>query len=294
MNTQNTLAEFSETDLIINKDGSVYHLGLRPEQLADTIITVGDPQRVAKVSAFFDEITEQVHRREFITHTGFYKKKRITVLSTGMGTDNIEILMHELDALANIDLSNRRLKNEHKSLEIIRIGTSGSMQTSIPVGTELASAIGIGLDNLMCFYELPQSEWQSRICQELREKLALPFPLFMAPASAKLLKKVAYDMIQGQTVSCPGFYAPQGRSVRVSAKYPDLLLQMSDFRAENDFYLTNFEMETSAYYALGQLLGHEMLSLNMIVANRISKEFLTDYESAMKALIQKTLDRIVA
>jgi uridine phosphorylase len=282
-----------ESELILNSDGSIYHLNLLPEHISDVIITVGDPDRVAKVSRYFDSIEVEVSKREFITHTGYYKGKRITVISTGMGTDNIDILMNELDALVNIDLMTRMpvAEEDRISLKIIRIGTSGALQSTVPLGSHLASVYGIGLDSLMQFYPLEQTEYENGISERLKHALELPYSPYCVQGSEMLRQKIAFDMIPGNTITCPGFYAPQGRVLRVPLKKPDLLAAYNSF-AHEEFYLTNFEMETAGYYALGRLMGHEMLSLNAIVADRINHKFDPNHEATVNDLILKVLDRI--
>ncbi|WP_116542785.1 nucleoside phosphorylase [Pontibacter virosus] len=279
------------SELIINKNGTIYHLNLQPEHISDTIITVGDPDRVPMVSKYFDEIEVQITKREFVTHTGYYKGKRLTVISTGMGTDNIDILMNELDALVNIDFQSREPNEEKISLKIVRIGTSGSLQSDIPLGSHLASHHGIGLDSLMEFYPLEQDENEQSISKALQEQLGVGFRPYVVNGSRSLIEKIAFDMIPGNTLTCPGFYAPQGRVLRGGLRNPDLLQVYQNFKV-CDFRLTNFEMETAGYYAMGRLLGHEMLSLNAIVANRISQEFATNAEEVIDSLIVKVLERI--
>lgn len=282
-----------ESELILNPDGSVYHLNLLPEQISDIILTVGDPERVAKVSQYFDSIEISVTKREFITHTGYYKGKRITVISTGMGTDNIDILMNELDALVNIDLLTRIpvAEEDRISLKIIRIGTSGALQTTVPLGGHLASVYGIGLDSLMEFYPLQQTDFENAISQGLKTALNLPYAPYCVQGSEKLRQQIAFDMIPGNTLTCPGFYAPQGRVLRVPLKNENLLQAYHNF-AHEDFKLTNFEMETAGYYALGRLMGHEMLSLNAIVADRINHRFAENADETINDLILKVLDRV--
>lgn len=280
-----------ESELIINPDGTVYHLNLQPEHISDTIITVGDPERVAKVSRHFDELEVEVAKREFITHTGYYKGKRLTVISTGMGTDNIDILMNELDALVNIDFQSREVNEEKISLKIVRIGTSGSLQDSVPLGSHLASHTSIGLDTLMQFYPLEQTAEEQSITSKLQQELELGFRPYMVTGSQSLIQKIAFDMIPGNTLTCPGFYAPQGRVLRGGLRNQQLLQTYHNFR-HNDYLLTNFEMETAGYYSMGRLLGHEMLSLNAIVANRITQQFAPNAEQVIDELILKVLDRI--
>jgi uridine phosphorylase len=284
--------QIPESELVLNVDGSVYHLHLRQEHIAENIIVVGDPERVPKVSRFFDTVELKVQKREFITHTGTYGGKRISVISSGIGTDNVEILLTELDALVNIDLQKREIKDQHTSLNIIRIGTSGSLQTDIPLGSHLASAYGIGLDTLMCFYHLPQSDFEGRIGEKLQTLLALPFVPYCVPSSEKLLEKFGTEMLQGNTVTCCGFYAPQGRKVRNELKIPQLVDILHHFKINENpnFRITNLEMETAGYYALGRLLGHEVISLNAILANRITNQFHNNPEKCVNDLIEKALE----
>ena len=199
------MAAIPESELIINKNGTVYHLNLLPEHISDTIITVGDPERVPMVSKYFDEIEVEVTKREFITHTGYYKGKRLTVISTGMGTDNIDILMNELDALVNIDFQSREPNEEKISLKIVRVGTSGSMQESIPLGSHVASRYGVGLDSLMEFYPLEQNENEQSITHALKEQLGVGFTPYCVPSSKMLIEKIGFDMIPVNTLTCPGF-----------------------------------------------------------------------------------------
>lgn len=279
------------SELIINPDGSVYHLNLLPEHISDLIITVGDPERVQKVSKYFDEIEIQITKREFVTHTGYYKGKRITVISTGMGTDNIDILMNELDALVNIDFQSREINEEKIALKIIRIGTSGSLQETIPLGSHLASHYAVGLDTLMQFYPIEQSKDEQSITKGLQDALGIGFQPYCVNGSEMLLKQIAFDMVPGNTLTCPGFYAPQGRVLRGGLRNLDLLKVYKEFKV-CDFQLTNFEMETAGYYSMGRILGHEVLSLNAIVANRITQEFAENAEEVIDSLIVKVLDRI--
>lgn len=287
------MPKISETDLILNEDGSVYHLSLLPKQISDTIVTVGDPNRVYRVSELFDDVEFEMNKREFITHVGVYKGKRITVISTGIGTDNIEIFLTELDALVNIDLKTREPKSRRKKLKIIRIGTSGALQEDIPVGSHLVSDYAVGLDNLMTFYDLKQDEFERTIAEDIRQKTGLPFLPYVVKGSEQLKKQIGEDMIIGNTVTTPGFYAPQGRVLRIASKYPKLLEEFNYYHNKaSDFWLTNFEMETAGYYAMGRLLGHDVLSVNAIIANRIKNKFSKDPNKVIDALIKKVLDRI--
>ena len=285
------MSKIPQSELILNKDGSVYHLNLKPKDISDNVIIVGDPGRVYRVSSHFDDIEFEMNKREFITHTGKYKGKRITVISTGMGTDNIEIFLNELDALVNVDLKKREIKPRKKKLKIIRIGTSGSIQEDIPVGTHLVSDYAIGLDTLMFYYKFPQSDFENEIAQQIQDQTGLGFTPYIAKCSEKLKKQIAFDMKEGNTLTSPGFYGPQGRKVRLDLKLPKLVEELTYFH-HNGFWLTNFEMEASALYSLGRLLGHEVLCLNAIIANRVKKTFAKDHNKIIDSLIQKVLDRI--
>lgn len=285
------MGKIPESELILNKDRSVYHLNLLPKHISDTIITVGDPSRVYMVSKYFDDIDFEMNRREFITHRGTYNGKKVTVISTGMGTDNIEIFFTELDALANIDLRKREVKAKRRKLKIIRIGTSGALQEDIPVGSHLVSDYAVGLDTLMCFYDFPQEGMEKEIGLKLQKQIGLPFTPYVARGSQSLKKQIAGDMVVGNTVTCPGFYAPQGREIRLNLKYPKLMENLNYFHHEG-FWLTNFEMETAGYYSLGRMLGHEVLSVNAIIANRIENTFSKNYTEVVDSLIRKVLDRI--
>lgn len=283
--------KISETDLILNPDGSVYHLNLLPKNISDTIIAVGDPSRVYMVSQFFDEVEFEMNKREFITHVGKYKGKRITVISTGIGSDNVEIFFNELDALVNIDLKTREPKSRKKRLKVVRIGTSGALQEDIPVGTHLLSDYAVGLDNLMNFYDLPMDDFETGLAHDLQKKTGLSFMPYVVRGSEALRNQIENEMQIGNTVTCPGFYAPQGRELRLPIRFPQLLEDLNYYH-KGDFWLTNFEMETSAYYAFGRLLGHEVLSANAIIANRIKNKFAKDPNKVVESLIKKVLDRI--
>ncbi|MCR5886359.1 nucleoside phosphorylase [Hymenobacter sp. J193] len=286
-----------ESELILNRDGSVYHLNLVPDHISDTIITVGDPERVPLVSQHFDSIETQIHKREFVTHVGYYKGKRLTVISTGMGTDNIDILLNELDALVNIDFVTREARplEERIALRIVRVGTSGALQEDIPLGAHLVSEHGVGLDSLMQFYPLVETGLEVEVGTGVQQALQLPYRPYCVRGSDLLREQLGAGMVVGNTLTCPGFYGPQGRVLRLDLRMPDLIQQFQRFRyhsAEGEFRLTNFEMETAGYYALGRMLGHEVVSLNAIVANRATGEFATNAEQVVNDLIQKTLDRL--
>jgi uridine phosphorylase len=281
----------SETDLILNPDGSVYHLNLLPKHISDTIITVGDPSRVYMVSQFFDEVEFEMNKREFITHVGKFNNKRITVISTGIGTDNIEIFFTELDALVNIDLKTREPKQRKRKLKIIRIGTSGALQEDIPVGSHLVSDYAVGLDNLMNFYDFTMDDFEAGVAHDLHRKTGLSFLPYVVRGSNLLREQIGFDMMQGNTVTCPGFYAPQARQLRLPLRFPKLLEDLNYYH-KGEFWLSNFEMETSGYYAMARLLGHEALSVSAIVANRIKNKFSKNPNKIVESLIQKVLERV--
>ena len=285
------MQRIAESELIINSRGAVYHLDVRPEELAQDIITVGDPDRVAQVSKYFDSVEVKRQHREFITHTGRIGNKRISVVSTGIGPDNIDIVLNELDALVNIDFETRFIKPALTSLNIIRVGTSGSLQADIPVDSFVASTHGLGLDNLLNYYRFEHNEQELQLLQsfvtqtQLNAQISHPY---ICLASASLLKNFVDGFHQGITVTCPGFYGPQGRILRLGIRNPELIDRLTQFHF-GPHRISNFEMETSAIYGLGKLLGHHCLSLNAIVANRIVKEFSKDSAAAIDGLIQKTL-----
>ena len=286
-----------ESELIFNKDGSIYHLNLQPDHISDTIITVGDPERVPLVSQHFDSIETVMQKREFVTHVGYYRGKRLTVISTGMGTDNIDILLNELDALVNIDFVTRepRPQEEHITLRIVRVGTSGALQADIPVGSHLVTEHAVGLDSLMQFYPLVETGLEIEVGAGIQQALGLDYRPYCVRGNDLLREQLGAGMIAGNTLTCPGFYGPQGRILRLDLRRPDLIEQFQNFRyhsAEGEFRLTNFEMETAGYYGLGRLLGHEVVSLNAIVANRATGEFAVNSEEVINDLIIKTLDRI--
>ena len=279
------------SELIINDRGAVYHVNCRPEEIANTIITVGDPDRVKEVSKHFDRIEFKNNHREFVTHTGFIGEKRISVTSTGIGPDNIDIVLNELDALVNIDFETRTIKENLTQLNIIRVGTSGSLQQEIQVDSFVASTHGLGLDNLLNFYRHSSNEEELQIKQSFlthTQMDAITNP-YIFGASPTLLKEFVQDFHHGITATCPGFYGPQGRVLRLGLSQPNLIDSLTSFSFGNH-RITNFEMETAAIYGLGKLLGHHCLSLSAIVANRISKEFSKDGNAAVENLIGKTLE----
>jgi uridine phosphorylase len=283
--------KITPTDLIINPDGTIYHLNLLPEHIADTIITVGDPDRVKFVSQYFDSIEFQISKREFVTHTGYLNGKRLTVISSGIGTDNVEILMNELDALVNIDFKTLEVKPDHKALNIIRLGTSGSLQKSIPVNSFVVSEWGIGFDALGFFYETEPNETTTKIKQDFD----LEFMPYCNPSGYELfrlfIENTPQNWFAGATVTCPGFYAPQGRTLRYNPKIEGLLQKMNQFYHAG-VKLANLEMETAGYYLMGKILGHEMLSVSAILANRMTNEFSQQADKQVDSLIKFALEKL--
>jgi len=286
------MSRIAESELIINPRGAVYHLDLRPEEIAGTVITVGDPDRVKEISKHFDRVEVKRQHREFISHTGYVGNKRLTILSSGIGPDNIDIVMNELDALVNIDFDSREIKKELRSINIIRIGTSGSLQEDIPVDSFVASTHGLGVDNLLNFYRHTQNDQEKELLQsfvthtQIHGQIGNPY---ISSCAASLIKHFVKDFHQGITVTCPGFYGPQGRILRLGISNPNFVNRLTDFRF-GQHRITNFEMETSAIYGLGKLLGHNCLAINAIVANRVKKEFSKDGLATVEKLILKFLE----
>lgn len=277
----------------MQSNGAIYHLNLHSDELADNVILVGDPGRVPMISEMFDTVELKKQNRELITHTGIYKGKRVSVISTGMGTDNIDIVMTELDAVANIDLKTRTERSSHRTLNLVRIGSSGALQADINVGDFVASSYGLGIDGVLNFYDFcgmnrddvadafaKQTDWDDK----------LPYP-YCTQASPELLQRLAFDMKQGVTVSAPGFFGPQGREVRAKLMFPHLNESIEKFNYEG-LRITNMEMECSAIYGLGNILGHNPLTICLIIANRVTKDFLSEYHDKMRNLCRTVLDRL--
>jgi len=281
-------------DLLICEDGSIYHLALQPGQLADTVIIVGDPDRVGLISNHFDTVECKISNREFNTHTGVLKGKRITVLSTGIGTDNIDIVMNELDALANIDLSSRQVKPDHKTLTVIRIGTSGSIQADVPVGSFALSSYGLGLDNLLHYYDNGSDTLDLQMSEAFmkhtgwNENLSKPY---FVKGSEELIRKFEKGTVKGITATAPGFYGPQGRILRLGLADPELNEKIRSFRYKDERVI-NFEMETSALYGLGSLLGHRVMTVCALIANRATNETCPDHKALIGKLIDLVLERL--
>lgn len=297
MSIENDFMSKAASELILNPDGSIYHCNIRPEHLADLVITVGDPDRVEKVSRYFDSIEFQTRKREIVTHTGILNGKRITVISTGMGTDNVDIVLSELDAVANMNLETGEINPVHKKLRIVRLGTSGALQKEIPVDSFVLSSHGLGFDGLLHFYEdslmvrdldmeeafYDHSEWD--------DSKALPY---IVKGSTELLELFESENTQsGITATTCGFYGPQGRKLRLTPSPENINDVLAGFKFKQ-YKITNFEMETSAIYGLSKLLGHEALSMNCIVANRALGEFSKDSYKSIDRMIRYALERLTS
>lgn len=285
----------SDSDYILNKDGSVYHIHLRNEHIADDVIVVGDQGRVKQITKHFDNIEVEIHNREFVTHTGKLGKKRITVMSTGIGTDNVDIAINELDAAVNIDPESRMAKVEKRKLNIIRIGTSGALQADIPVGSFVISQFGLGFDGVMHYYNYESDALERLLEEKIAKHLdwsSKPASPYICNGSAKLFAQLGKGMIPGITAASPGFYGPQGRMLRLSPRFPEINSKLESFAFEN-YRVTNFEMETSALYGLSNLLGHDACTVCAIIANRVRKEFSEDYRKDVERLIETVLERIL-
>jgi len=281
------------SELIINSDGTIYHLNLKPGEIAGNLILVGDPGRVQKISKYFDKILQTSQNREIVVHTGELNGKTLTVLSTGMGTDNIDIVMNELDALVNIDFETRLIKKKHTSLNIVRLGTSGAIQADIPIDSFAASTHGIGFDGMLKFYDsehVTDPELSKDFIRQVNWHQDLPYP-YIAACSEKLFHKIGRGMNSGMTATAPGFYGPQGRILRIPLNYPDLMNQMQHFSHEGK-RIINFEMETSALYGLGKLLGHNCLTVCAVIANRALDTYSKDHHKPIEELIKVVLERI--
>lgn len=288
---------FAPSELLINEDGSVYHLHVKPEQLADKIIVVGDPARVDLIASYFDDVECQIVSREFHTTTGTYRGKRISIISTGIGCDNVDIVLNEIDALANIDFKTRETKDRLRSFEIVRIGTCGGLQPDTPIGTYICSEVSIGFDGLLNFYQgrnavcdLPMERallnhlgWSGNMC--------CPAP-YAIHSDKELVERIARtDMKRGITVACGGFFGPQGRQLRIPLADPHQNEKIGSFEYDG-LRITNYEMESSALAGLSRLLGHRATTVCLVIANRVAQEANTDYKKLMNNLIQMVLERI--
>lgn len=282
------------SELIINEQGEIYHLGIKPEDLKKKIIIVGDQDRVSKVSSFFDEITFKKQHREFVCHVGTYQSKEITVLSTGIGTDNIDIVMNELDALVNIDFETRKEKQKKEKLEIVRIGTCGILDENIPVESFILSQYSMGLDNVGHYYQREVDEELTDLLTEIEDQVKFPKHItpYIAKASDELNQRFeSKEVKSGITIASSGFYGPQGRVLRLPLAEPEMLESIADFKF-NSHRFVNLEMETSALFALSSALGHKATALCLGIANRRRQEFADSYEPKILELIQYVLDRI--
>ncbi len=285
----------SKSELVLTPEKCIYHLHLKPDQIADTIFLVGDPGRVEIMSSLFDSIELKVENREFVTHTGYYRNKRVTVLSTGIGTDNIDIVINELDALANIDFETREIRAEKKSLKLIRIGTSGALHEDIDPGSVIISDISCGLDNLLHYYndfpKVTDPELSVQFMDHMLWNKANSNPYFVH-ASEELISLFKHrDYFHGITLSAPGFYAPQGRSLRMELADPDYIEKISEFKS-GDLRINNFEMEGSALIGLSRILGHKALTICIALANRRTGKFITEYQSIVKELLLDVLNKL--
>lgn len=285
------------SQLPLNSEGAIYHLNLHPDQLADDVILVGDPGRVDLIASYFDKIEVKRQNRELVTRTGWFSGKRITALSTGMGTDNLDIVMNELDTLANIDLKTRMPKVEHRTLNLVRLGTCGALQPDIEVeDTYVATRYAIGLDGLLYFYEKHKevnlTELRDAFIKQMDYPKDLPLP-YAVEGSKELFDRLAEGYQQGITATAPGFYGPQGRTLRMHLTYPENNRKMEMFNYKG-WRVCNFEMESSALYGLGKMMGHNCLTICAVIANRVTEKFTNDYHPYVKKLIENTLQRLAS
>ncbi len=288
------MERIADSELVLNESGSIYHLDLHPENIADTIILVGDQGRVGKISKYFDALEFSGQKREFVTHTGRIGNKRLSIISTGIGTDNIDIVVNELDALVNIDLDTRTVRDKPRSLNLIRLGTSGSLQEDIPVDSFLLSTHGIGFDGVLNFYakssEVEETELTDAFIAQTEWHRNFPRP-YVVSGSEKLIDLLKDGTYQGMTATANGFYGPQGRQLRLAPTVPDLNERLNRFRHKGH-RVTNFEMETSALFGLGKALGHECATVCAIIANRFRKEYSKNHDTSVEQLIRFAVERL--
>lgn len=284
------------SELVLNPDGSVYHLAMRPEQLGDLVLVVGDPGRVERIARHFTMVEHRTQNREFNAVTGVYNGTLITALATGIGTDNIDIVLNELDALVNIDLERRTPREQLRALRIVRLGTCGALQEDIPVDSRVVSAFGVGLDNLLHYYAAEGTDREMRLLQQLVADTEwpdnLPYP-YVAEGDRQLVELLGGGNVTGITLTAPGFYGPQGRALRLLPSVDGLNEQLARF-VHNDLRVTNYEMETSALYGLGGMLGHRCATVCTVVANRLRREYSKDHHAAVDAMIGEALERLTA
>lgn len=282
------------SELIINGDGSIFHLHVKPEQIATTIILCGDPERVSMIASHFDSVECDISSREFHTMTGMYKGKRISAVSHGIGPDNIDIVLTELDALVNVDFATRTIKPEHTTLTLVRIGTSGGLQEISPVGTYVVSKYSMGFDGVLNYYKTPDGlmdlDMEAAFCKHVNWNPRLAQP-YCVKADEELVERIGFDMVKGITIAAPGFYGPQGRYVRAEPADLDLNKKIQSFEYKGDV-ITNFEMEGSMVAGLGKLLGHKAMTVCAIIAGRVAKNMNTDYHGSIEGLVEKVLERI--
>ncbi len=301
------MSKLLDSELILNPNGSIYHLNLLPEQVAQTIITVGDPDRVSAVSKHFDRLDCKIQKREFVTHTGWIGKKRLTVISTGIGTGNIDIVFNELDALFNIDLKEKKVKANLTQLDFIRIGTSGCLKGDIPLNTFLVSEFAVGMDNLLTYYQFKRNPPEKHLKQSLKyylknKETKINKVPYVFQGNPSLMHQLGNDMIKGIALTCPGFYGPQGRQLRANNKEANLLDHFVGFNQQNfglttaqkkyEWQITNFEMETAGIYGMANLLGHRAISFNALLANRATGEFSSQPKKVVDTLIKTVLEKI--
>lgn len=283
----------TESELILRDDGSIYHLALKPEELAPLVVVVGDPGRVDRVSKYFDKIEFKKAHREFVTHTGYIGKQRISVISTGIGTDNIDIVLNELDALVNLDFAKREIKKQLQQLTIVRIGTAGGLQAESAVDSFVVNDFALGFDSLLHYYHYQSSEEESALLAEVQNHFQqLTIQPYVAKGNRQLIDLFADDCQVGMTATCCGFYAPQGRALRAQLAYKDILQQIQDFSFLQS-KVVNFEMETAGLYGLSNILQHRSCSLSAIIANRTTGEFSKDYLASVDKLIQLALEKLL-
>ena len=285
---------FEPSELILNPDGTIYHLSLGPEHIADTVLIVGDQDRVDKVSRYFDTIEFKIQKREFRTHTGTFRGRRLTVASTGIGTDNVEIFLNELDAAVNIDMVKKHRKHIRRQLNIIRLGTCGALHGDIEVGSQIISSHGLGLGGLLHYYQYPFSENEREITEAIVKHLDFDQTVaqpYIVKGSESLFNVLGSSMTPGITATAPGFYAPQGRQLCLPPRYPDITDKLKSFRFDHH-RVTNFEMETSVLYGLGNMLGHQCITCCVVLANRVTGEYSEDYAAAVDRLITNVLEQI--
>ena len=282
------------SELIINNDGSIFHLHVRPDQIATTILLCGDPKRVDLIASNFDTIECDISSREFHTITGTYRGKRLSCVSHGIGCDNIDIVVTELDALVNIDFETRQEKPEHTTLTLVRIGTSGGLQECSPVGSYVVAAKSMGFDGLLNYYEVPEGifdlDIETAFCNHVGWNRRLPAP-YVVSADTELVERIGHDMVKGITIAAPGFYGPQGRYVRARPADMELNSKIQSFRY-NEWQITNFEMESSALAGMSALLGHKAMTVCAIIAGRVSHNMNTEYKGSIEGLIKIVLERI--